>query len=227
VTVLAAGVSGPAHAEGYRYWSFWERSGSAWMYATQGPATARPDDGDVQGFRFSVSEGSSDAAKPRGAADFTTICGDTPARKGAKRVAFVLDFGIAADAPAGETPPEGRTACALVPEDATSAEGLASVAKPLRYNSAALLCAISGYPGKGCAEQVSGDSASTAGTGAADGGKGDDRGAEESGAAQGDGGKGRNASGDGGGGPSVGVFAGAAAILVLVAAAFRQSRRRQ
>ncbi|MCG0069955.1 hypothetical protein L0F81_43080, partial [Streptomyces tricolor] len=40
---------------GYRYWSFWERTGGHWTDATLGPAAVRPDDGAVQGFRFSVS----------------------------------------------------------------------------------------------------------------------------------------------------------------------------
>src|SRR5690606_20818628 len=115
---------------GYRYWSFWEQDGTAWTYATQGPSLARPSDGDVHGFRFSVSEDSGDAAKPRGTADFATICAKTPARDGTKRVALVIDFGTPADAPSGETPPAGRTACAQVAEDASTAEALASVAGP-------------------------------------------------------------------------------------------------
>ncbi|MFJ4520039.1 SCO2322 family protein [Streptomyces sp. NPDC088810] len=166
VPVLAAGLAallllasaGPAGAAGYRYWSFWERAGGHWTYATQGPATVRPDDGAVQGFRFAVSADSADASRPRGTADFTSICAGTPAASGTKRVALVLDFGTRADAPSGETPPGRRTACARVPEDATSADALAAVAKPLRYDTNALLCAIAGYPEAGCGEQVSAES---------------------------------------------------------------------
>ncbi|MEU1006781.1 SCO2322 family protein [Streptomyces sp. NPDC005890] len=166
VPVLAAGLAallllasaGPAAAAGYRYWSFWERAGGHWTYATQGPATVRPDDGAVQGFRFAVSADSADASRPRGTADFTSICAGTPAASGTKRVALVLDFGTRADAPSGETPPGRRTACARVPEDATSADALAAVAKPLRYDTNALLCAIAGYPEAGCGEQVSAES---------------------------------------------------------------------
>ncbi|MFI0501890.1 SCO2322 family protein [Streptomyces albogriseolus] len=202
---LLAGA-GQAQAAGYRYWSFWERDGSAWTYATVGPSLARPADGDVQGFRFSVSEDSGDAAKPRGSADFDTICAKTPAEDGTKRVALVIDFGTPADAPSGERPPAGRTACAQVAEDATTAEALASVAEPLRYDSNALLCAIAGYPAKGCGEQVAtdgkepspGETAETTGT----------------------------AEDDGGSGPSVGLIAGAAVVVVLGAAAVWQVRRR-
>ncbi|MEU6686390.1 SCO2322 family protein [Streptomyces sp. NPDC046832] len=154
VPLLLCAGTGRAEAAGYRYWSFWERDGGQWVYATQGPSLARPSDGDVQGFRFAVSEDSADAAQPRGKADFATICAKTPAREGSKRVALVLDFGTPSDAPGGETPPAARTACARVSPDATTADALAAVAGPLRYDTNALLCAISGYPEKGCGEQV-------------------------------------------------------------------------
>ncbi|MBJ6616823.1 SCO2322 family protein [Streptomyces sp. I4(2020)] len=204
---LLAGA-GQAQAAGYRYWSFWERDGSAWTYATVGPSLSRPADGDVQGFRFSVSEDSGDAAKPRGTADFDTICAKTPAEDGTKRVALVIDFGTPADAPSGAKPPAGRTACAQVAEDATTAEALASVAEPLRYDSNALLCAIAGYPAKGCGEQVSTGGKESAATGAAET-------AEEA-----------SAQDDGGSGPSVGLIAGGAVVVVLGAAAVWQVRRR-
>ncbi|MFC8345027.1 SCO2322 family protein [Streptomyces sp. NPDC057280] len=191
-----------AHATGYRYWSFWDRTGTTWTYATQGPATAVPSDGDVQGFRFAVSEDSSDATKPRGTASFPKICADTPTEDGKKRVALVIDFGTPTDAPSGETPPALRTKCAVVPEDATTAEALASVAKPLRYDPNALLCAIAGYPEQGCGEQVA--------TG--------EKGKKEASAKK----ETKNDSG-----PSVGLLAGAAAVAALGAAAARQARRRR
>ncbi|WP_432165134.1 SCO2322 family protein [Streptomyces sp. bgisy031] len=205
---LLAGA-GQAQATGYRYWSFWDRDGSAWVYASQGPSTARPSDGDVQGFRFSVSEDSQDSAKPRGAVSFDSICAATPARGGEKRVALVIDFGTAPDAPSGETPPKPRTACARVADDATSAEALAAVAKPLRYNNQALLCSIAGYPKTGCGEQVSSskDSGSE--------GSGSENTEKDSAAAS------------GGGGPSVGLIAGGAVVVVLGAAAVWQARRRR
>ncbi|MET7688316.1 SCO2322 family protein [Streptomyces sp. NPDC005483] len=199
VGLLLATVS-PARAAGYRYWSFWDRTGTTWTYATQGPSTAVPSDGDVQGFRFAVSEDSADADKPRGTASFTAICGDTAVRDGRKRVALVIDFGTAADAPPGEQPPASRTECAVVPRDATAAEALAAAAKPLRYSTNALLCAIAGYPAAGCGEQVTGN------------------------AKRKQPGK-KSAPSDGG--PSVGLLAGLAAIAVLGAAAVWQSRRRR
>lgn len=213
--VLAVLGAGTAQAAGYRYWSFWEGSASGWSYATQGPSLVRPEDGSVQGFRFSVSADSRDASKPRRAPDFAKICADTPAKDGSKRVALVIDPGSAADAPDGETPPALRTACARVAADASSAEALAAVAKPLRYDTSAMLCAISGYPATGCGEQVSGQ-----GNGGSDGGS-KAAPTSASAASSGDG------NGDDGGGPSAGVLVGTGAVLLLGIAAVAQARRRR
>lgn len=214
--VLAVLGTGTAQAAGYRYWSFWEGSGSGWAYATQGPSLVRPDDGAVQGFRFAVSADSQDAAKPRRSPDFAKICADTPAKGGSKRVALVIDPGTAADAPDGATPPALRTACAQVPEDASSAEALASVAKPLRYGSDALLCAISGYPASGCGEQV------------AENGQADStREATAEASAPTSAGVATGDDGSDGGGPSAGVLVGIGAVLLLGIAAVAQARRRR
>ncbi|MFE9934383.1 SCO2322 family protein [Streptomyces sp. NPDC005533] len=211
-SVLAVLAAAPALAAGYRYWSFWDGSdGGRWSYATQGPSTARPKDGSVQGFRFSVSKDAADqAAQPRAAADFEAVCGSTAPAQGRKRVALVVDFGVPADAPSGEAPPQDapRTACAQVAPEATAAEALASVAKPLRYNGAALLCAVSGYPRQGCGEPMadapaaSASAAASATPAAPAAPTADD------------------------GGPSAGLLAGMAAVAALAAAAVWQSRRR-
>ncbi|MET8172131.1 SCO2322 family protein [Streptomyces clavifer] len=209
LTVLGAGS---AQAAGYRYWSFWEGDGGKnWTYATQGPSLVRPDDGAVQGFRFSVSQDSQDSAQPRRAPDFGAVCAGTPAKDGLKRIALVIDPGTAADAPDGGTPPPLRTACTRVAPDASTAEALASVAKPLRYDSSAMLCAISGYPASGCGEQVAGDSGAT------------DSDATNAGGSA----PAAAADGDPGGGPSAGVLTGIGAVLLLGVAAVLQARRRR
>ncbi|MDA5142750.1 SCO2322 family protein [Streptomyces sp. AD681] len=204
---LLIGTAGQAQAAGYRYWSFWDRDGGKWVYATQGPSLVRPSDGDVQGFRFAVSENSDDAAQPRGTADFASICAKTPAEDGSKRVALVLDFGAASDAPSGETPPAPRTACAQVSPDATTADALAAVAGPLRYDTNALLCAIAGYPKTGCGEQVAQEQEKQ----------------EEQRTTTAP--EQKDTSDDGG--PSVGLIAGIAVIATLAGAATWQARRRR
>lgn len=195
--VLLLGSAGTAQATGYRYWSYWLRSGGAWTYAQTGPAMHVPADGSVEGWRFAVSkDAAAQAVQPRGRADFAAICAGTPAMAGRKRVGLVIDPGTAADGPDGKTaPPAARTACARVPADASSADALAAVARPLRYDSAGILCAIAGYPAAGCGEQVS-----AGGAGAAP--------------------KSSHT------GPSVGLLAGAAAVAGLAVAAVLQSRRR-
>ncbi|MFH9132652.1 SCO2322 family protein [Streptomyces sp. NPDC017524] len=208
--------AGSAEAAGYRYWSFWEGNGKNWEYATQGPSLLRPDDGAVQGFRFAVSEDSGDAAQPRRAPDFGAICAGTPAKDGQKRVALVIDPGTAADAPDGEKPPAPRTACARVAPDASSAEALAAVAKPLRYDSSAMLCAISGYPKAGCGEQVSGEDGSAKPSAPAETGDVSTP-ADDSG----------DGTSEGADGPSVGLLVGLAAVLLLGVAAVIQARRRR
>ncbi|MFE9673061.1 SCO2322 family protein [Streptomyces sp. NPDC006259] len=218
---LGLAGTGPAQAAGYRYWSFWDRDGDRWTYATEGPSTARPSDGAVQGFRFAVSEDSQDAARPRGTASFSAICARTPARDGMKRVALVLDFGTPADAPSGETPPAARTACARVRDDATTAEALASTAKPLRYDTNALLCAIAAYPETGCGDQVSTETTRDESKGEGEG-NGEDRSASNP-----SGSPASSASPADDGGPSVGVYAGGALVAALAAAAAWQARRRR
>ncbi|MFI9026248.1 SCO2322 family protein [Streptomyces sp. NPDC053560] len=214
--VLAGTATGlaavPAHADEYRYWSFWTADApahgkSTWSYATEGPSTARPEDGGAVGFRFTVSADSARAATPRAAADFDAVCGGTKPADGRKRVAVAVDFGTAADAPKGETPPAAREKCARVPDDASAGEALAAVAAPLRYDSSALLCAISGFPEKGCAEQAGGSGKEATGSAAPDAGASD----KDTGA----------------GGPSAGLIGGIAAVAVLGAAAVWQARRRR
>ncbi|MCB5907100.1 SCO2322 family protein [Streptomyces pinistramenti] len=199
--------AGPAQAQEYRYWSFWDGAGGSWAYATQGPATLRPADGAVTGFRFTVSADSAAAGKPRPAADFTALCAGTPAKAGAKRIGVVIDFGTAADAPKGERPPKPRAECARVPADASAGDALAAVAEPLRYDAHALLCGVAGYPKAGCAEQVSGSGGSA-------------------GASPSSGKPASGADGDGGG-PSAGLIGGIAVVVVLGAAAGWQARRRR
>ncbi|MFG2904735.1 SCO2322 family protein [Kitasatospora sp. NPDC048286] len=208
--VLLLASAAPAQAAGYRYWSFWRGGeGGGWTYQQQGPAVAVPPDGAVDGWRFALSpDGGQDAAKPRAAGSFAGICADTPAQEGRKRVAVVLDFGTAEDtgasaAGSSATAPEQRTTCASVAPRATSAEVLAAVAPPLRYDTNGLLCAIAGYPKAGCGDQVGAAGAAQPDAGAASADQGS------------------------GSGPDVGLLAGGALVAVLAGGAVWQARRRR
>ncbi|GAB2716798.1 SCO2322 family protein [Kitasatospora kifunensis] len=161
LTVLA----GSAEAASYRYWSFWRGGEGGWTYQQQGPASYVPADGSVDGWRFALSpDGGQDAARPTSASatGFGALCADTPAKPGLKRVGVVLDFGTATDAPSETVPPKARTGCAQVRTEASSAEVLAALAPPLRYDSNGMLCAIAGYPAAGCGEVAGGGSTSGA-----------------------------------------------------------------
>ncbi|MBW1596550.1 hypothetical protein HPT28_05740 [Streptomyces sp. JJ38] len=208
--VLLTGA-GPAHADGYRYWSFWTAEEGSWVYATQGPATLRPADGDVVGFRFTVSESAGEGARPRQRADFEAVCADTAPREGRKRVALVIDPGTHEDAPRGETPPRPWRVCASVAPDASVGDALAATAPPLRYDSSALLCAIAGYPETECGARLGGSDGGTDGAG--DGGTDAGNAAEE-----GD---------DGGSGFPWVIVCEALVVLALGAAGVWQARRRR
>ncbi|KJS58661.1 SCO2322 family protein [Streptomyces rubellomurinus] len=216
VPLLLLVAAAPAEAAGYRYWSFWRGSGTdgGWAYQQAGPAIAVPPDGTVDGWRFAVSpDGGRQATKPRAEARFDVICAATPPQEGRKRVAVVLDFGTAEDAGSSAAAPPGqRTACASVAPRATSAEVLAVVAPPLRYDSNGLLCAIAGYPRAGCGEQVE--------AGAAAQPNGSPEPAEHRSNAVG------KAAGSGAG-PDVGLVTGGALIAALAAGAVWQTRRRR
>ncbi|MGH3345113.1 MAG: SCO2322 family protein, partial [Carbonactinosporaceae bacterium] len=131
----------------YRYWSFWQWKGSdqagKWAFAKVGPGQSRPADGAVQGWRFTESGANESGTAPRSPGDFSRICGDTPSRGDAKRVGVVIDYGTAADAPAGQRPPQPRERCVQVQPEATAADVLAEIT-PLRYDQDRLICSLGG-----------------------------------------------------------------------------------
>ncbi|WP_103500783.1 SCO2322 family protein [Streptomyces sp. SM14] len=210
---------------GYRYWSFWLHDGDGgdttadgddWRYATQGPGTLRPADGAVLGFRFGIGASARDAGRPRDAPSFGVICADVPETSGERRVALVLDFGTAEEAPDGERPPEPATACALLPDGATAAEALAAEAEPLRYARSGLLCAIRGYPEHGCGEEATASTTDPSDTNT------------DTDTAEPDGSAGPTSDPGGDGVPGgAGLWLGVAAVALLSAAALGRGRRRE
>ena len=148
-------VAVPAQATSYRYWTYWSGTEAGWVFSSVGPASASPEDGDVEGWRFALSEGlGGQGAKPGQdpAAVFEQLCAATPELSGTKRIAVLIDFGTAADAPPEQTPPVVAGHCAQVPPGYTGSQVLQQVAD-IR-SEGGLVCAISGYPSGECAPAV-------------------------------------------------------------------------
>ncbi len=151
---LVVPSAGPASATAYRFWTYWSYSGGSWHYSTTGPSRV-PEDGAVEGWRFEVSLDSGGGRPPRATGAFERVCGSTPVAAGRKRVAVVVDYGLAADAPRGSRPPRSapRGFCAVLAPSANSYAALASGAG-IRADDGGLVCALDGYPARGCGEPV-------------------------------------------------------------------------
>ncbi|GAA1972635.1 hypothetical protein GCM10009817_11010 [Terrabacter lapilli] len=148
---LSALTLAPAQAAAYRYWGFFQLTGTTWAFAQKGPDQTVPKDGTVEGWRFAVADESS-TRFPRAVLTFDQLCGATPAQAGKKRVGLVLDFGRPADAADGATPPQPKASCAVVPTDATSSAVLATAGEVRAEKG--LVCAIAGYPATDCGGAV-------------------------------------------------------------------------
>ena len=101
--IAMAAVPAEAATSAYRYWSYWYAgpAATAWTYGPIGPAGHPVVDGAVEGWRFVVAAPNPDAPPPRHSAStaFKDICAGTARPTGKVRVAVVVDFGTAADAP--------------------------------------------------------------------------------------------------------------------------------
>jgi hypothetical protein len=151
VVVPSAVLPAASQAAAYRYWSYWLGTDAGWSFANVGPAFRSPADGTLEGWRFSVS-GVEGNRTPSFAADFDAVCGDTAPEDGRKRVAVVVDPGFAADAPEGEQPPGAWAMCVVAEERATGYDVLRAAATVRAERG--LICAIGGYPSRGCADVI-------------------------------------------------------------------------
>jgi hypothetical protein len=152
LTAALAGVAAPASAaEGYTYWGYYQRADDGWAFSQKGANEVTPDDGTVEGWRFATTVGTQ-PRPPRTDLTFDEVCAGSEAGDGEKRVAVVLDYGVAEDAPDGEEPPTPEAQCAVVPEDANGQQVLDSVAD-VRVEDG-LTCGINGYPAGACATTV-------------------------------------------------------------------------
>lgn len=154
-------VAAPAaEAASYRYWTYWwgQPAATSWTFAQLGPATDRPKDGAVLGWRFAVTTETGGKKAPRASLPFASLCPTlTTAPEGQKRVAVVVDYGTAADAPAGESPPGGgtvRVECVTVAASANGVTVLNAAGVVLRFGDNGLVCGIDRYPRTECAAIV-------------------------------------------------------------------------
>jgi len=150
--LLLVTLAGPAQAAAYRYWAYYTWTDGAWTFATAGPDQTNPADGAVEGWRFAITTEAGSPRVPRADGDFDAICATTEAAAGKKRVAVVLDAGLAEESPDGSQPPAARGACALVDEAASGAQVLAAVSTARVEGG--LVCSLDDYPSEGCGEEV-------------------------------------------------------------------------
>lgn len=151
VVVPSAVLPAASQATAYRYWSYWLGAEGGWAFANVGPAFRSPADGTLEGWRFSVSGVEGNHA-PSFAADFGAVCGDTAPEEGRKRVAVVVDPGLPADVPEGEQLPGAWAMCVVAEPRATGYDVLRAAATVRAERG--LICAIGGYPSRGCADVI-------------------------------------------------------------------------
>jgi hypothetical protein len=159
VLVALVVPAGSASAAAYRFWGYYQLSGTSWQFAPKGPDQTKPADGSVEGWRYAVA-GESDTRAPRVTTTFDAVCADTKADPAKKRVAVVIDYGRAADQQDGSTSPAPVAKCASAPTAASGSEVLAAVASVRAEKG--LVCALDGRPATGCGTPVKDVSAAAA-----------------------------------------------------------------
>jgi hypothetical protein len=156
-------TAGPAEAATYRYWTYWwgGETGKAkpgWTFAKVGPAGHTVQDTWVLGWRFATSRSTTGSAPPRQSSDFATLCPRLAPVAGSVRVALVIDYGTAADAPPGQGPPTTssvRVECLTIAGTPKGTDVLRDATPPVRVRSEnGLICALDGYPRNECAPVV-------------------------------------------------------------------------
>jgi hypothetical protein len=161
VALLA--TAAPAEASTYRYWTYWwgdstGKSKPGWTFAKVGPAGHTVQDTWVLGWRFATSRSTTGSAPPRQSSSFTKLCPSVAAVPGSVRVALVIDYGTAGDAPPGQRPPttsKVRVECVTIPGSPKGTDVLRDVTPRVVVRSEnGLICALDGYPVGECAPVV-------------------------------------------------------------------------
>lgn len=148
---LVAASPAQAGPDIYRYWTYFQVDDGKFVTSTKGVAGTVPADGSIEAYRYAAPADFTKPNLPRADLDelsFDTICEHVEAADGKKRVAVIIDYGVAEDADGAAEPPAPTAACAQVDEQATGLQVLTEVAKTRAEKGQ--LCAIEGYPAAGC-----------------------------------------------------------------------------
>jgi len=155
--VLSVLVTTPARAADiYKYWGYFSVADGAFVYATNGPGAAQPAEGSIEAYRYAAPADFNKPNLPRADLEvvtFDSVCGESTAATGEKRVAVLVDYGVETDAANGETTPDPAAACAVVPDDASGLQVLQAAFGEVRTEDSSAgpsVCGISGYPATGC-----------------------------------------------------------------------------
>ena len=153
--ISPANAATPKGEKGWRYWGYFQAAPGAdtWSYAETGPAGATPKDGSVEGWRFSFSSNTVDTGSPALKPNFKATCAGVAAQSGMVRVAVVVDFGLRAIAPAGESVQPTIRKCVTVSAGSTGLDIL-SKAVPVRTSSSGFVCGLNNFPAKECSTEI-------------------------------------------------------------------------
>jgi hypothetical protein len=155
---LVLGVAAPAQAaDYYRSWTFFNVEDGKYVVSMVGVAGVTPADGSVEAYRYAAPADFNKPNLPRldlATITFDSVCADTAAVDGQKRVAVLVDFGVTEDSE-GATVPGATAECAQLDTKATALQVLQKVAETRTKDMGGpFVCAIDGYPASGCAPTV-------------------------------------------------------------------------
>lgn len=155
VTANSIVAAGAATEKGWRYWGYFQAAPGAytWSYATTGPAGSTPKDGAVEGWRFSFSSDTVDTGNPALKPNFKATCVGVKSESGMVRVAVVVDFGLRAIAPKGESVQSTIRKCVKIKSGSNGLDIL-NRAVTIRTSSSGFVCGLNNYPAKECSTEI-------------------------------------------------------------------------
>ena len=144
-----------APEKGWRYWGYFQAAPGAndWTYATTGPAGSIPKDGAVEGWRYSFSSITVDTGNPALRPNFKATCAGVKSQVGMVRVAVVVDFGVRAIAPTGESVQPTIRKCVTIKSGSNGLDILNKVVN-IRTSSSGFVCGLNNYPAKECSTEI-------------------------------------------------------------------------